>query len=307
MRDPRDKFKPVAEVVSEAGVKITSPDLEGVLAGSPLYVLENKEEETRLRPIVEDEIKNTIVADNDTQGVILLCDTIGSLEAIRDMLGKAEIPIQKADIGHITRRDVLAASAVKEKNRYLGVILGFNVKILEEANREAQERGIQVFSERVIYNLVRNYTDWVSYQREHEDSILFNEIPPICRFQFMKGFVFRRNFPAVFGAEIQIGKLRQKVEVINEVGKRIGIIHQIQENGKPIDEATQGEQVAVSIKEISVGRHINEGDIFYTNLKSKEAKLLLERFSARLTPDEKSLLDKIIEMKRRVDPSYAYI
>ena len=68
----------------------------------------------------------------------------------------------------------------------------------------------------------------------------------------MKGFVFRRNFPAVFGAEIQIGKLRQKVEVINEVGKRIGIIHQIQENGKPIDEATQGEQVAVSIKEISV-------------------------------------------------------
>jgi translation initiation factor 5B len=307
MRDPRDKFKPVDEVVSAAGVKITSPDLEGVLAGSPLYVLENKEEETRLRPIVEDEIKNTIVADNDTQGVILLCDTIGSLEAIRDMLGKAEIPIQKADIGHITRRDVLAASAVKEKNRYLGVILGFNVKILEEANREAQERGIQVFSERVIYNLVRNYTDWVSYQREHEDSILFNEIPPVCRFQFMKGFVFRRNFPAVFGAEIQIGKLRQKVEVINEVGKRIGIIHQIQENGKPIDEATQGEQVAVSIKEISVGRHINEGDIFYTNLKSKEAKLLLERFSARLTPDEKSLLDKIIEMKRRVDPSYAYI
>ena len=307
MRDPRDKFKPVAEVVSAAGVKITSPDLEGVLAGSPLYVLENKEEETRLRPIVEDEIKNTIVADNDTQGVILLCDTIGSLEAIRDMLGKAEIPIQKADIGHITRRDVLAASAVKEKNRYLGVILGFNVKILEEANREAQERGIQVFRERVIYNLVRNYTDWVSYQREHEDSILFNEIPPICRFQFMRGFVFRRNFPAVFGAEIQIGKLRQKVEVINEVGKRIGIIHQIQENGKPIDEATQGEQVAVSIKEISVGRHINEGDIFYTNLKSKEAKLLLERFSARLTPDEKSLLDKIIDMKRRVDPSYAYI
>jgi translation initiation factor 5B len=307
MRDPRDKFKPVAEVVSAAGVKITSPDLEGVLAGSPLYVLENKEEETRLRPIVEDEIKNTIVADNDTQGVILLCDTIGSLEAIRDILRKAEIPIQKADIGHITRRDVLAASAVKEKNRYLGVILGFNVKILEEANREAQERGIQVFSERVIYNLVRNYTDWVSYQREHEDSILFNEIPPVCRFQFMKGFVFRRKFPAVFGAEIQIGKLRQKVEVINEVGKRIGIIHQIQENGKPIDEATQGEQVAVSIKEISVGRHINEGDIFYTNLKSKEAKMLLERFSARLTPDEKSLLDKIIEMKRRVDPSYAYI
>jgi translation initiation factor 5B len=307
MRDPRDKFKPVTEVTSAAGVKITSPDLDGVLAGSPLYVLRNKEEEKKLKPVIEEEINSTIIADTNTQGVILRCDTIGSLEAIRDMLRKEDIPIQKADIGHVTRRDVLAASAVKEKNRYLGVILGFNIKILEEANREAQERGIPIFSERIIYNLVRNYTDWVNYQKEHEESILFNEIPPICRFQFMKGFVFRRNYPAVFGAEILIGKLRQKVQVINEVGKKIGAIHQIQKSGKPIDEATQGEQVAVSIKEISIGRHINEGDIFYTDLKSKEAKLLSERFSSRLAPEEKDLLDKIIAMKRSVDPSYAYI
>jgi translation initiation factor 5B len=307
MRDPRDKFKPVNEVMSAAGIKITSPDLEGVLAGSPLYVIENKEEETRLRVLLEDEIKSSIITDTNTQGIILRCDTIGSLEAIRDMLRKADIPIQTADIGHITRRDVLAASAVKEKNRYLGVILGFNVKTLEEANKEANERGIQIFSEQIIYNLVRSYTDWVKYQKEHEESILFNEIPPICRFQFMKGYVFRRNYPAVFGAEIQLGRLRQKVEIINEVGRKVGIIHQIQENGKPIDEATKGEQVAVSIKEISVGRQINEGDIFFTDLNSKEAKLLSERFMHRLGQEEKDLLAKIIAIKRTADPSYAYI
>lgn len=307
MRDPRDKFKPVSEVTSAAGIKVTSPDLDGVLAGSPLYVLENKDQETSLRPIVEDEVRNAIITDTNTNGIILRCDTIGSLEAIRDMLKKADVPMQKADIGHITRRDILAASAVKEKNRYLGVVLGFNVKILEEANREAQERGIQIFNENIIYNLVRSYTEWVRYQKEHEDSILFNEIPPVCRFQFMKGFIFRRNYPAVFGAEIQIGKLRQKVNVLNEDGKKIGTIHQIQENGKPIDEATKGEQVAVSIKDISVGRHINEGDIFYTDLRSKEAKLLLERFGYRLSQEEKDILDRLVAMKRKVDPSYAYI
>ena len=307
MRDPRDKFKPVSEVMSAAGIKVTSPDLDGVLAGSPLYVLENRDQETNLRPIVEDEVRNAIITDTNTNGIILRCDTIGSLEAIRDMLKKADVPMQKADIGHITRRDILAASAVKEKNRYLGVVLGFNVKILEEANREAQERGIQIFNENIIYNLVRSYTEWVRYQKEHEDSILFNEIPPVCRFQFMKGFIFRRNYPAVFGAEIQIGKLRQKVNVLNEDGKKIGTIHQIQENGKPIDEATKGEQVAVSIKDISVGRHINEGDIFYTDLRSKEAKLLLERFGYRLSQEEKDILDRLVAMKRKVDPSYAYI
>lgn len=307
MRDPRDKFKPVSEVMSAAGIKVTSPDLEGVLAGSPLYVLDDKDQEPSLRSIVEDEIRNAIVTDTNTNGIILRCDTIGSLEAIRDMLKKANVPIQKADIGHITRRDILAAAAVKEKNRYLGVVLGFNTKILEEAKREAQERTIPIFSENIIYNLVRSYTEWVEYQKEHEDSILFNEIPPICKFQFMKGFVFRRNYPAVFGAEIQIGKLRQKVNVLNEDGKKIGTIHQIQENGKPIEEAGKGEQVAVSIKEISVGRQVNEGDIFYTDLGSKEAKLLLERFYYRLAQEEKDILNTIVSIKRRNDPSYAYI
>ena len=307
MRDPRDKFKPVSEVMSAAGIKVTSPDLEGVLAGSPLYVLDDKDQEPGLRSIVEDEIRNAIVTDTNTNGIILRCDTIGSLEAIRDMLKKANVPIQKADIGHITRRDILAAAAVKEKNRYLGVVLGFNTKILEEAKREAQERTIPIFSENIIYNLVRSYTEWVEYQKEHEDSILFNEIPPICKFQFMKGFVFRRNYPAVFGAEVQIGKLRQKVNVLNEEGKKIGTIHQIQENGKPIEEAGKGEQVAVSIKEISVGRQVNEGDIFYTDLGSKEAKLLLERFYYRLAQEEIDILNRIVSIKRRNDPSYAYI
>lgn len=307
MRDPRDKFKPVSEVMSAAGIKVTSPDLEGVLAGSPLYVLDDKDQEPSLRSIVEDEIRNAIVTDTNTNGIILRCDTIGSLEAIRDMLKKANVTIQKADIGHITRRDILAAAAVKEKNRYLGVVLGFNTKILEEAKREAQERTIPIFSENIIYNLVRSYTEWVEYQKEHEDSILFNEIPPICKFQFMKGFVFRRNYPAVFGAEIQIGKLRQKVNVLNEDGKKIGTIHQIQENGKPIEEAGKGEQVAVSIKEISVGRQVNEGDIFFTDLGSKEAKLLLERFYYRLAQEEKDILNTIVGIKRRNDPSYAYI
>jgi translation initiation factor 5B len=307
MRDPRDKFKPVSEVMSAAGIKVTSPDLEGVLAGSPLYVLDDKDQEPGLRSIVEDEIRNAIVTDTNTNGIILRCDTIGSLEAIRDMLKKANVPIQKADIGHITRRDILAAAAVKEKNRYLGVVLGFNTKILEEAKREAQERTIPIFSENIIYNLVRSYTEWVEYQKEHEDSILFNEIPPICKFQFMKGFVFRRNYPAVFGAEVQIGKLRQKVNVLNEEGKKIGTIHQIQENGKPIEEASKGEQVAVSIKEISIGRQVNEGDIFYTDLGSKEAKLLLERFNYRLAQEEKDILNRIVSIKRRNDPSYAYI
>jgi translation initiation factor 5B len=306
MRDPRDKFKPVDEVISAAGLKITSPDLDGVLAGSPFYVLGNTSDEKALKALAESEIKNAIV-NTDSNGVILRCDTIGSLEAITDMLKKANIPIRNADIGHITRRDVIEASAVKEKDRYLGVLLGFNVKILEDASKEAYERHVQIFNEKIIYNLVRNYSDWVSYQKEHEGSILFNELPPVCKFIFIKGYVFRRNDPAVFGAEILLGKLRQKVQIINEEGKKIGIIHQIQENNKSIEEATKGMQVAVSVKGPSIGRQINEEDIFYTDFNGRQAKLLTERFLHRLNDEEKQIFEKIVEMKRKNDPSFGYI
>lgn len=310
MRDPRDKFKPVTEVIAAAGLKITSPDLEGVLAGSPLYVYEQKKGEQELehlKSLVESEVKTAIVSNTETSGVVLKCDTIGSLEAITDLLKKANVPIRMADIGNITRRDVMEAAAVKENDRYLGIVLGFSVKVLEDAQKESVDREVKIFNEQIIYNLVRSYTDWVAYQREHEESILFNELPPICKFQFMKGFIFRRNDPAVFGAEIQVGKLKQKVQVVNEEGKKVGTVHQIQDSGKAIEEATAGMQVAVSIKEPTIGRQINEGDIFYTDVNSRQAKQLLERFNHRLNEHEKEILNMLVAMKRKSDPTFGYL
>jgi translation initiation factor 5B len=312
MRDPRDKFKQVNEVVAAAGLKITSPDLEGVLAGSPVYVYNNsqrnsKEELDSLKLLVESEVKSAIVSNIQTSGIVLKCDTIGALEAIVDLLKKANVAIRMADIGNITRRDVVEAAAVKENDRYLGVLLGFNVKVLEDAQKEAQDRGVKIFNEQIIYNLVRSYTDWVTYQREHEELIMFNELPPICKFQFLKGFIFRRNDPAVFGAEIQVGRLRQKVHVINEEGRKVGTIHQIQESGKAIEEATVGMQVAVSVKEPTIGRQINEGDIFYTDLNSRQAKQLLERFNHRLNDSEKEVLNILVAKKRKSDPTFGYL
>ncbi len=179
--------------------------------------------------------------------------------------------------------------------------------MLDDAQKEAQERDVKIFNEQIIYNLVRSYTDWVAYQREHEESILFNELPPICKFQFLKGFIFRRNDPAVFGAEIKVGKLKQKVHVVNGEGKKIGIVHQIQDSGKAIDEATVGMQIAVSIKEPTIGRQINEGDVFYTDINSRQAKQLLERFNHRLNEKEKEILHMLVAVKRKSDPTFGYL
>ncbi|MEE8132366.1 MAG: translation initiation factor IF-2, partial [Nitrososphaerales archaeon] len=101
MRDPRDKFVQVEEVRAAAGVKIASGDLDGVLAGSPVYVANNESEIINLKKMIESEIKS-IVINTDKTGVVVKCDTLGSLEAITEMLKKEGVSIRIAEIGPVT-------------------------------------------------------------------------------------------------------------------------------------------------------------------------------------------------------------
>ena len=105
MRDPRDKFKPIDDVQAAAGIKIASPDLEGVLPGTTVYASSNLETANEFKKTLESEMESVFI-DTETTGVTLKCDTIGSLEAITEMLRRQQVPIAKADIGPVTRRVV---------------------------------------------------------------------------------------------------------------------------------------------------------------------------------------------------------
>ena len=154
--------------------------------------------------------------------------------------------------------------------------------------------------------MVKGYTDWVSFEKQREESIIFNELVKPCKFVFLKGLVFRRSNPAIFGVEIKSGMLKQKSKIMTKEGKEIGIVHQIQDKGKNIDEAKTNMQVAVSMNESTVGRHVNEGDLLYTVPRNEDVKLLVNRFKYRLNEAEVKTLDEIIEIKRKSNPLYGY-
>ncbi len=306
MRDPRDKFKPVNQVEAAAGIKIASPDLEGVLPGSTVYVTSDESKIEEFKKIIESEMKSVFVS-TETNGVILRCDTIGSLEALTEMLKRAQVPIAKADIGPVNRRDVMEAKVVKDNDRHLGVVLAFSVKILPDAQEEAENTHIKIFSDKVIYSLIDNYTNWVTEDSAHEDDAIFGEITPICKFTFLKGYIFRNSNPAVFGIRVDVGKVRQKIPIMNKQGKKIGLVHQLQDGKKSISIATQGQEVACSIQDVTIGRQILEEDVFYSLPKSSEAKLLVERFSHKLSAEEQAVLNEILGIQRTQDSAYGYI
>ena len=125
--------------------------------------------------------------DTETNGVILKCDTIGSLEAIVEMLKRSQVPVAKADIGPVNRRDIIEAKAIKENDRHLGIVLAFNVKVLPDAQEESEIAHIKLFEDKVIYSLIDNYNAWVEEDSANEEDAMFAELTPISKFTFMKG------------------------------------------------------------------------------------------------------------------------
>ncbi len=305
MRDPRDKFKPVDEIVAAAGIKIASPDLEGVLPGSTLYVSSRPDEIERLKNQIEEEMRSVFI-DTESNGIILKCDTIGSLEAITEMLRRERVPVAKADVGPVTRRDVVEARTIKENDRHLGVVLAFNVRILPDAREESSAGHVRLFEDRVIYNLIDTYRQWVADDTAHEEDAVFSEITPIAKFTFLKGYVFRNSDPAVFGIRVDAGVLKQKVQFMNKNGRRIGIVHQLQDDKKSLDETRSGQEVACSVQGVTIGRQISEEDEFYTLPHPQEAKKLLNRFIHKLTAEQVEILNFVVDVQRRNDPSYGY-
>ena len=305
IRDPRDRFSSVDSVSAAAGVKIVSPDLEGALAGAPLYgVAEGEKPEKYVRLVSEEIEKIRIVTDVD--GIVLKADTLGSLEAIAENLKGNGVPIRLADVGDISKRDVTEASVVKEHEPLYGVILAFNVKILPDAEEDASIKDVQVFREKIIYHLIGNYLSWLKTQREAKFEQQFDNLVKPAKIRILEGYVFRRAKPAIVGVEILAGNIKPKSVLVRaEDGEEIGEIQQIQEKGKALPEAGKGMQVAISMDKPIVGRHIFEKDTLYVKVPEPHAKVLLTTFMDRLTTEEQEALNEYTNMMRKKTPFWA--
>src|SRR5439155_1856407 len=117
--------------------------------------------------------------------------------------------------------------------------------------------------------------------------------------KILKGFVFRRNDPAIVGVEILEGIVKPKYAVVNSSMRRVGVVLRVQDQGKDVPEVGAGKQVAVSIDKPIVGRHIFEGDILYVDVPPKHAKTLSSKFRDYLSPAELALLDELANLSAK--------
>ncbi|MBU4138547.1 MAG: translation initiation factor IF-2, partial [Euryarchaeota archaeon] len=144
-----EKFKQVKKVVAASGIKIAAPNLEGALAGSLIRVASGDINEIAVQ--IKSEI-DSVRIETQSNGILIKADTLGSLEALVNELKKENIPIRRADIGDISKRDIAEVKTVKDP--LLSIIVGFDVGILHDAREEITGSDIKVFINNVIYKLI---------------------------------------------------------------------------------------------------------------------------------------------------------
>ena len=296
IRDPREKFAAVDIVHAAAGVKIVAPDIEGAVAGAPVYAVENSENLEAIKQKVKDEI-NSIRIQTDKSGIVLKTDTLGSLEAVTQFLQQRHVPVRAADVGPIVKRDITEAHASGDSDPLNAVVLGFNVKISPEIEDLAAEMGVEVFMNEVIYRLYDEYNAWILVKREQAKAESLGAIIRPGKIELMPDYIFRHNNPAVVGVKVY-GIVRPKTSLINEEGKRIGTILQIQDRSISIDEATDGMEVAISIRGPTIGRQVKGNEILYVDVPDKQILAIRKKFIDELSPAEKEILNELTTIKR---------
>lgn len=287
---------PIDEVAAAAGVRVVAPNLENAVAGAPLYVAKSKEEIDQLVAKVREEV-GSVRFSKSINGVIVKADTLGTLEALVSALERRGIPVRLADVGPLTKREVLEASLVGKEDRYLGVILLFNVGMLPDAEEVARAENVMIFRDRIMYRLIEAYEKWVVDEKSREAEREFSRLVLPAKIRVLPGYVFRRSEPAIVGVEVLAGILRPGSRLMRADGRSLGEVMQIQSMGKPVSEAKKGERVAVSIRgNVMVGRQFDEGDILYTEPGENDLTILIEKFPNMMTEDMVEATKEIAEI-----------
>lgn len=226
------------------GIKISAPGLELAIAGTELYVGNNKQQ---IDDAIE-EMKNNMhdildkYVDKTQDGVCVQASTLGSLEALLEFLLTSKIPVANISIGPVHKKDVLKATKVlaiedqtKVKKEF-ATILAFDVRVTKEAQEHADSEGIKIFTAQIIYHLFDEFTEYYKICQEERKNAGGGAAIWPCTLEIIPDFVFNRQSPIIMGVNVTAGTLRvgTPLAVPERENIKIGVVTSIELNKKKI-------------------------------------------------------------------------
>ncbi|HKZ64378.1 MAG TPA: translation initiation factor IF-2, partial [Thermoplasmata archaeon] len=208
-----------------------------------------------------------------------------------------KVPIRIARIGPVSRRDVVDAATVPDPLHR--AILAFNVGLLPDA-QEALPKvpDVKVLWNDVIYRLLEEYGSWVDERKRELEAASRQQIVYPGKILLLPDHVFRVSKPAIVGVRILAGRIRPGQALMRGDGRELGRIKSIRTGEQTLEEARTGQEVAIAIEGVTVGRQLDTGDVLFNVVPERDARTL---GSSELSSDEREALDAIFAIKRKGD------
>jgi len=288
------KFKPKDKVQASTGLRMQLIEKAEILPGMPFEIYKNNLNEVKER--FKKEISENIATQNN--GIIAKADSLGSLEALLILLKQSNVPVLKAGIGDINKKDIISAKANLDINELDAIIVGFNSKLDEDAKELAKQEKIKVITDEVIYKLIENLEKFRKEKAQEIEKLRMMELATICKLEILHQYVFRNSNPAVFGIRVLSGTLRKEIPLIDETGEKIARVKNIEENKKTTDEVITGKEVAISLPGTNFERALKERKFLYSDMSEFQFRQF-KKNKDLLTQGEMKTLQEIAEMKRK--------
>ena len=285
------KYSAVDGVGAATGVRMHLTNKEGLISGMPFQLVSDDLEK------VKQQFKKDISSalQTDKQGVIIKADSLGSLEALITLLKQERIQILKAGVGPIGKTDVLSAKANLDINQLDAIVLGFNTELDDDVE---VPKGVKVLTNSVIYKLIEDVSLW---RKEREAEIVREKmlgLATICKMEILHKYVFRNSNPAIFGVKILGGKARINLPIIDDLGEQVSRVKSLQADKSTVDEASEGQELAIAFPGIAFDRRLKENTCLYSDISESQFKEF-KKNKDLLTGHELQILQEIMVIKQK--------
>ncbi len=296
MRTKKARFSPVKQAVAATGIKISAPGAEDAIAGMPIISASGAGSIDSAKQEVQQDVGEVLI-ETEKDGLIIKADSLGSLEALIFIFKDRGIPIRKALIGDISKKDIIDAQSMMAKDPLMSAVLGFNVSVPDELKNE----NVKIITSSIIYDLLDKYEAWKIEETKRQEAKVLDMLAKPCKIEILKGYVFRQNNPAVVGVHVLEGELRSDAQLMNPEGEIVATVKSMQKEQKTVEKAVKGDEIAISLPGVTVGRQIKEEDVLYSAVSEQDFRQYKEHKHLVEGP-QKALLKEIAEIMRKKSP-----
>ena len=280
-----------SHVTSASGVRVVLSDSYDVLPGTIIIEIGTGNEEDARKELMEESKIKINLAEH---GITLKADTLGSLEAIAYEMGQNGISIRSAEIGEISKRDLIDVSTLPDPMDR--ILAGFNVELSPDARASVMAYDIGIVTSGVIYHLVEEISNWLKDRKNSMEEERKQGMPVPSKIVIMPDYIFRAAKPVIVGVKVISGRIKVDDNLIREDGKYAGTIKSIRDGEVSKKFAEAGSEMAVAIDGVTLNRQIFPGRPIYVDINEEVVKALRANALDEATMET---LEEIIKIKRK--------